>query len=146
MNSQPKPQKTEKPKTRHDLAVEKADKRILDQIDAEITNIHPAYRQAAHTAIRYLSREMGLFTGDATEEEKEQRGKDLKRFMQLIMANDIQAQTIEKALRMTLRMYIMRRQEMERLEKGFSPRLLINRKEPEVKSRKRKKPELKIVR
>lgn len=134
----------ENPKTRHAKAVEAADQRILEMIDSEITAIHPAWRQCAKSAIRFMSRESDLLKGD----KKDEVLKDLQRFNGLVMWDESQADSIEKALSMSIRMYRLRKHEIDRLSKGFSPRLLIDRKEPkepEVKNRKRKKPALKLV-
>lgn len=132
----------ENPQTRHAKAVEAADARILEMIDKEIKQIHPAWRQNARAAVRFLSKESHLFD----KEDKDAFLKHLQRFHGLVMYDDTQAETIEKTLMLALRMYHLRKQEIARLSKGFSPLLIIDRKEPEVKSsRKNKKPELRVV-
>ena len=129
----------------YDDAIAAADKRILEMIDAEIKQIHPAYRQAAHTAIRVFSRESHLF--DGTEEQKEAVFKDLRRFNGLTMIDDIQAETIERSLRMMLRMYIMRRHEVARVRKGLTPKLINETAEPVINNRRKPKVTvLKLVR
>lgn len=104
------------------FVIERIDQKVRERIEAELSVIHPDYRDAAYIAIRHMSAE-NLMTGKSPEEQQAII-KLLVRFWALSANDEAQMRVRAHALSIAQDALELRRQEIERAKSGLLPRLM----------------------